>query len=200
VDCRDHSLNERSHSQNLAFSSHLIYAGVVTQKWIVPILLIVVVAFLTNRPGQRGSLFTKVSGPAPHWVMNDLEGKPVHATNFLGRVVLVNFWATWCPPCRTELPEFVEFTKRHDTNRVIIIGASADEGGPQVVKPFVTSYKLNFPILMADAAAMEQFGGVPGFPTTFIIDTNGMFASRHLGPMSKADFKRFVDPLLGLRD
>ena len=167
------------------------------QKWALPLLLGVVLAFLMTRPGQGGgSLFSKMNGPAPSWVLKDLDGNPVSSTNYQGRVLLVNFWATWCPPCRQEIPDFVKFTKEHDTNRVMILGISADEGGPAVVKPFITSYKINYPILMADQAILDAYGGVAGFPTTFVIDAKCNFVSRHLGRFSEDDFKRFVLPLV----
>lgn len=156
-----------------------------------------VLAFLLTRSGQGGqSLFTRVNGPAPTWTLKDLEGRPVSSTNFQGRVVLVNFWATWCPPCRQEIPDFVKFTMEHDTNRVVILGLSVDEGGPEVVKPFVSSYKVNYPVLMADQSVMDAFGGVAGFPTTFVIDAQGNLVSRHLGMFSEIDFKRHVSPLI----
>lgn len=65
-------------------------------------------------------------------------------------MLVVNFWATWCLPCRAEIPDFIEFADRHDTNRVVIIGASVDEGGPKVVAPFVEAYKIRYPVGMAD--------------------------------------------------
>lgn len=167
------------------------------QKWVLPLLLTLILAFLMTRPGQGGSsLFTKMNGPAPSWTLQDLNGKPVSSTNFQGRILLVNFWATWCPPCRQEIPDFIKFTNEHDTNRVVILGLSADEGGTGVVKPFVASYKINYPILMANQAVIDAFGGVAGFPTTFVIDAQGNFVSRHLGMFTEVDFKRHVLPLL----
>lgn len=167
------------------------------QKWVLPLLLGLVLAFLLSRPGQGGSsLVTPMNGPAPQWTLKDLEGRPVSSTNFQGRVLLVNFWATWCPPCRQEIPDFVKFTNERDTNRVVILGLSADEGGAGVVKPFVNSYKINYPILMADQNVIDAFGGVAGYPTTFVIDAKGNFVSRHLGMFTEVDFKRHVLPLL----
>jgi cytochrome c biogenesis protein CcmG/thiol:disulfide interchange protein DsbE len=167
------------------------------QKLALPLLMGLVLAFLLTRPGQGGgSLYTKVNGPAPSWVLKDLEGRSVSSTNFQGRVLLINFWATWCPPCRKEIPDFVKFTHENDTNRVVILGLSVDEGGVDVVKPFVGSYKINYPVLMADQSVTDAFGGVAGFPTTFVIDAKGNLVSRHLGMFSEADFKRYVLPLL----
>lgn len=169
------------------------------QNWIIPLILGVVLAYFLSGPGRvgGGSMYTKASGPAPSWVMQDLDGKPVSSTNFQGRVLLVNFWATWCPPCRAEIPDFIEFTRKHDTNRVVILGVSIDEEGATIVKPFATSMKINYPILLASSNVVEQFGGLAGVPTTFLVDTNGNFVSRHLGPFSESDFKKHVEPLLG---
>lgn len=163
----------------------------------MPLLLGAGLVFLMSRPGQGGgAMFSKVNGPAPSWSLKDLEGRTVSSTNFQGRVILVNFWATWCPPCRQEIPDFVKFTQEHDTNRVVILGLSVDEAGAKVVKPFAESFKINYPILMADQNVVDAFGGVAGYPTTFVIDAKGELVSRHLGMFSETDFKRYVLPLV----
>lgn len=165
-------------------------------KWAFPLFLGVLLAFFASRPGRGGSLVTRMEGTAPAWTMKDVAGRTISSTNFAGRVVVLNFWATWCPPCREEIPDFIDFVRKHDTNKVVIIGASVDEGGADLVKSFAEAYKINYPVVMADRSTQEAFGGVPGYPTTFVIGTNGAFVTRHLGPMSKSDFARFVEPMI----
>jgi thiol-disulfide isomerase/thioredoxin len=93
------------------------------------------------------------------------------------------FWATWCPPCRREIPDFVEFARTHDTNRVVVIGASIDES-IEAVRSFQKSAAIPYPVVSVDGLTRLAFGGIEGVPTTFVIDAQGRFVSRTLGPMT----------------
>jgi thiol-disulfide isomerase/thioredoxin len=149
---------------------------------------VVVLTFLrSSGPGMS----TPLSGPAPSWSMRTLDGQQVMSSEFAGRVVFLNFWATWCPPCRHEIPDFVSFTERHGTNQMVIIGASVDEN-PETVRSFAQVNGINYPMLMADRIIQAEFGGIGAIPTTFIIDAQGNWVQRHLGAMSRSDLERWA--------
>ena len=131
----------------------------------------------------------------PDWAMKDLDGRTVAGSNLVGRILFINFWATYCPPCRAEVGDFVEFTQSTPTNQVMILGASTDESPGEVVPGFAKSYKINYPMLIADGRTQEQFGGVFAIPTTFIVNRRGEFQARHIGPMTRKDLERWVTAL-----
>jgi thiol-disulfide isomerase/thioredoxin len=132
---------------------------------------------------------------APVWELKDVEGKTVKSTDFKGKVVILDFWATWCGPCVAEIPSFIELHKQYEKDGLVIIGVSVDDGTP-VVKKFIGSKKVNYPIVMGNDSITAAFGGVEGIPTTFVIDRDGKIVSKHIGLTEKAEFEREIKPLL----
>ncbi len=133
---------------------------------------------------------------APSWQLKDLEGKSVKLADFKGKVVVLNFWATWCPPCRREIPDFVALQKQYADKGLVIIGVSLDEGGASVVKPFAKKMGINYPVVMGDQKTIAAYGGVQVVPTTFIIDKTGKLAAQHEGGADRATFEAEIKPLL----
>ncbi|MFN2476416.1 MAG: TlpA family protein disulfide reductase [Chthoniobacterales bacterium] len=133
---------------------------------------------------------------APDWQLKDLDGKSVKLSDFKGKVVILNFWATWCPPCRKEIPTFVSLQKQYADNGLVIVGVSLDEKGPGVVKPFVAKMGINYPVVMGDPKTAAEYGGIGVVPTTFIIDRNGKLAAQHEGDAERATFESEIKPLL----
>ena len=133
---------------------------------------------------------------APSWELNDVDGKLVKSTDFAGKVVLLDFWATWCGPCRMEIPGFVELQSQYSRDGLVVIGVSVDEDALGVVKPFVAKMGVNYPVLMSDERIVDSFGGIEGIPTTFIIDRSGRIAGKHVGYAPKDVFERDIQPLL----
>lgn len=165
-------------------------------------LSLLFVAACSKPGGGTGTGSSKVVGtlpklgPAPAWKLQDIAGKPVSFDDFKGKVVVVDFWATWCPPCREEIPGYIELQKKYGPEGVVIVGVSLDQGGPDVVKPYATKTGINYPLVMGDEAVVAAFGGVEGIPTTFLIDRNGQIRDRKVGMEAKADYEKKIAALL----
>jgi len=138
--------------------------------------------------------------PSPAWTMNDLDGKPVYSADFKGKVVLLNFWATWCPPCRAEIPDLIALQKAYGPRGLQIVGASVDEGGPAVVKSFAAANKINYPMVMATAEVTMAYGNIEAIPTTFVIDAQGRPVKSFVGAINKAEIEKLIAPLLPKAD
>jgi thiol-disulfide isomerase/thioredoxin len=113
----------------------------------------------------------------PDFSIQDINGKTIAPADWAGKVVLINFWATWCGPCRSEIPELIEFQK-HYANELVIVGLSVDEGSPADVKKFAAENGMNYTVAIADEALQKAFGGVPA---TFVVNPEGGIVQRHVG-------------------
>ena len=129
-------------------------------------------------------------GQAPKWVMRDLAGKVVTSEQLQGKVVVVDFWATWCPPCREEIPDYIAMQNKYGKDGLVIVGASVDQGGPEVVKAFADKAGVNYTMVMAEEVVVGAFGGVNAIPTTFLIDRHGEVRYRKEG--LEEDFEQKV--------
>lgn len=136
-------------------------------------------------------------GVAPKWSLKDLEGKVISSDDLKGKVVILDFWATWCPPCRAEIPGYVELQKQYGKDGLVIVGASADEAGPGVVKDFAAKLGINYTMVMMDEAISSAFGGIEALPTTFLIDRNGQIRDRKVGMEEKAEYEQKILSVLG---
>jgi len=133
---------------------------------------------------------------APDWELADLNGKLVKFSNFRGHVLIVDFWATWCAPCRVEVPHFVELQKQYGDKGLTVIGVSLDEQGPEGVKKFVKGFGVNYPIVIGNEKVVEAYGRIDAVPTAFVIDRQGRIVSRHIGYEDKAVFEKEIQSLL----
>jgi thiol-disulfide isomerase/thioredoxin len=116
----------------------------------------------------------------PPFTLSDLDGKSVAFADLRGKVVLVNFWATWCPPCRAEIPDLIKLQEKY-RDKLVVIGVSEDEIPPEEVKAFATAQKMNYPVVMSTPEMSTIFKGVSALPTTFVIDREGRVQMRHVG-------------------
>ena len=134
--------------------------------------------------------------PAPAWQLKDVNGTVVSFDQFKGKVVVLDFWATWCAPCRSEIPGYVALQEKYAKAGLVLVGVSLDREGPEVVKKFMTDQKINYQIVLGDAKIAEAFGGVEAIPTTFIIDRQGTIRYRKVGAMPAGEFEAVVTPFL----
>jgi thiol-disulfide isomerase/thioredoxin len=140
------------------------------------------------------------TGPAPAWTLTDLKGKPVSLADYRGKVVLVNFWATWCPPCRAEIPELISIQTQYHDRGFSVLGLSVDSSGPNSVAQFAQAQGMNYPIVMADETTADAYGADQGIPVSALVDQQGVVRWSHLGYIDEDDAKQLretIDGLLG---
>jgi peroxiredoxin len=135
--------------------------------------------------------------PAPEFSLKDANGQTVRLADYRGKVVLLDFWATWCGPCKIEIPWFMEFEKEFKNQGFAVLGVSMDEDGWSAIKPYVQNMKMNYRVLLGNDAISTAYGGLDSLPTTLLIDREGGIASTHVGvSMGKEEFKDAIVKLL----
>jgi thiol-disulfide isomerase/thioredoxin len=135
---------------------------------------------------------------APAWALTDLAGKPVTSESLKGKVVIVDFWATWCGPCRAAIPHLIELHKAYRDKGFEVVGVSLDQQGPGVVQTFVTQHEIPYTIAMGNQKVVNDFGGVRGIPTAFIISQDGKIFRKIVGLVPREQYEKDVIALLGV--
>ena len=133
---------------------------------------------------------------APDFALKDANGKVVHLSDYRGKVVLLDFWATWCGPCRVEIPWFMDLQRRDKDRGFEVLGVAMDDDGWEAVKPFLAELGVNYRVMIGDDLTAQMYGGVDALPTTFLIDKTGKIAAVHVGLTSRNDFEDGVEQLL----
>jgi thiol-disulfide isomerase/thioredoxin len=142
---------------------------------------------------------------APEATFKDLEGKDVSLASLKGKVVIINFWATWCEPCQAEIPWMIGFQKKYADKGFTLLGVAMDEEGKSVVEPYVQKTQfdveghpmtMNYPIVLGDDDLADKFGGLLGLPTTYVITRDGKVAKRYIGLASESDLDKLIQSLL----
>jgi peroxiredoxin len=133
---------------------------------------------------------------APDFSLKDADGKVVHLSDYKGKVVLLDFWATWCGPCKIEIPWFMDMQRKNKDKGFEVLGVAMDDEGWEVVKPFLADLGVNYRVVIGNDKTADTYGGVDALPTTFLIDRNGKIAAVHVGLASKKDFENGIQELL----
>lgn len=135
-------------------------------------------------------------GPAPAFTLPTLDGDSLALADLRGRVVLVNFWATWCAPCVAEMPDLSALHEEFDG--LTVVGVAVDEG-PELVRPFAENLDVRYPIVLDDGGVAEAFGGVWALPTTYVIGTDGIIVQRIIGLFPVEEMRPQLRRLLDAR-
>ncbi len=138
---------------------------------------------ITAGPAAATLRFFRNPATVPAFTMRDLDGRTISSAAFKGKVVIVNFWATWCPPCRAEIPDLIALQDKY-RDTVQVIGVSQDEIAPEQVKRFAVDHGMNYPIVMSTGEIETLFPGIRALPTSFILDREGRLVQKHVGMLN----------------
>jgi peroxiredoxin len=152
-------------------------------------------SLLPSEPAQSGVKPPSGRSLAPDFNLKDASGKDVKLSDLKGKVVLVNFWATWCEGCQVEIPWFVEFQKEYVSRGLVVVGISLDDDGWKSVKPWIKEKKVNYPIVIGNEGLGKQYGLV-GMPLTALVDREGRIADVHQGIVQKTATQEKIRDLL----
>ncbi len=144
-----------------------------------------------HRRGSRSSaLIGDVRGrQAPDFELTTLDGRKLKLSSYRGKAVVLNFWATWCGPCRIEMPWFVDLQKQYGAEGLTILGVAMDDSDPQKIAAFASEMGVNYPVLLGTDKVSEEYGNVEYLPTTFYIDRQGNIVGKSAGLMSKGELE-----------
>ncbi len=162
----------------------------VNHLWIAPVTL--------RQAQAKGIAAAGIHPVAPEFSLTTIGGDKISLDQFKGKVLIVDFWATWCGPCRIEIPGFVDLQDRYRDQGFEIIGLSKDDG-PDEVKEFYKQFKMNYPVALAGDDIDQLYGGIFGMPTTFLIGRDGRIYAKHVGAADISVFEEEVKTLLAAK-
>jgi cytochrome c biogenesis protein CcmG/thiol:disulfide interchange protein DsbE len=134
--------------------------------------------------------------PAPDFVLPSLDGRKVKLSDFRGQAVLLNFWATWCPPCKVEMPWFAELRKQYGKDGLVVLGVAMDDTESAKIAEFASQLGVNYPVLMGTEQVSDEYGDVRSLPTTFYIDRNGNIVAKSVGLLGRQQIEEDVKKAL----
>lgn len=141
--------------------------------------------------------FFRDPAPVANFTAQALDGRTISSADWQGKVVVVNFWATWCPPCKAEIPDLVALQDKY-RDQLLVIGVSEDESSPGAVRAFMAEHHVNYPVVMSTPEVREAFPGVAALPTSFVIDPDGRVVQKHVGMLDAATTELETRVLAGL--
>ncbi len=136
-------------------------------------------------------VLTMASAPAPAFHLTDSQGKLHRLADYRGKWVLVNFWATWCPPCLEEIPDLIALHE-DKANDLVVIGIALEYRNPRQVLEFAEQQMISYPVVLGNPALAAQIGPVRGLPMTYLYDPQGRLVAQHLGPLTRAHVEQFL--------
>jgi len=173
-----------------------VYAARVTVA-VAAMMLVAAGCSSSPRTVRAASLKpTKDRKKAPDFALKDANGQTVHLSDYRGKVVLLDFWATWCGPCKIEIPWFEEFERENKDKGFAVLGVAMDDDGWDAVKPFAKERAINYRIVLGNDQVADLYGGLEALPTTLLIDRDGNIAAVHIGLSGKNEFANSIQELL----
>jgi thiol-disulfide isomerase/thioredoxin len=166
----------------------------MSRKTAIIVLALLLLGWLAVRGLSHRDQNAKALRPAPDFALTDLSGRPLHLSDYRGKVVILDFWATWCEPCKEEIPHLIEMQNKYSAQGLQVLGVSMDDDQPPVVK-FQQQFKMNYPVAVGDSKLADQYGGILGLPITFVIDRQGRIVSRHVGATNPSVFETEIQKL-----
>lgn len=127
------------------------------------------------------------------FTLPDINGKQHHLSEYRGKWVVVNYWATWCPPCLSEIPELVDFHEEHKNKDAVVLGVNFEDIGTSGLKRFTEEYFINYPVLRTNPAPSSALGIIPGLPTTYLVSPEGEIVARQVGPVTAKIISDFIN-------
>ena len=167
------------------------------RRWVLFAAAVAVLISCTGIPDDAHVKTERERKATPDFSLKDATGSTVKLSDYKGKVVLLNFWATWCGPCKIEIPWFMEFQKTYKDRDFAVLGVSMDEDGWDSVKPYVEEHKMNYRVLLGNDQVSQLFGSIDSLPTTIVIDREGRIASMHVGLVAKKTYEHEIEQLLG---
>lgn len=133
---------------------------------------------------------------APNFTLTRINGQKFELSKHFGKVIVLNIWATWCPPCRHEIPDFVKLQKEFRNKGVLFVGVSVDKKGKAVVKPFAKSHHMNYPVMVDNGTVNQEYGPIKYIPTTFVIGRDGYIKGYQPGMLTNGELKPVLEKLV----
>ena len=163
----------------------------------IAVVIVLAAGFFASATNSPADLTPADSRKAlPGIALTDDRGAPIDLSTYKGRVVLLDYWATWCEGCKEEIPWFMEFQSKYNKTGLTVVGASLDDDGWKSVKPYLSEHKINYRIVIGTFESAKQFGVDKGMPVSVLIDRDGKIADLHPGMVDKAAFEREIQSLL----
>jgi peroxiredoxin len=163
----------------------------------LPTAIVIAAVSCSLSPAGKHARLEENGNAASDFTLTDARGATAKLSDYKGRVVLLNFWATWCGPCKIEIPWFIEFEKIYKDRGFAVLGISMDDDGWKAVKPFIEQKAVNYRVMVGDDNVARLYGGVESLPSTFLIDREGKVASTHVGLATRSDYETEILRLLG---
>jgi peroxiredoxin len=164
------------------------------------VALMLVFGFKMTRRGSQGSEFAGTpakNGLAPDFALQSIDGKTVRLSDLRGKPVVLNFWATWCAPCKIEMPWFVELQKKYESAGVQFLGVAMDDASTKDIAEFAQSMNVNYPILIGKEAVGDAYGGVQFLPETFYIGRDGKIVDKAFGLKGRGEIEDAIKKIVG---